>query len=263
MINAIFSGFSVLKKPSLLAPGIFLTLVQSVLLWVFFFVNDTLPRFYYELFVLNIFPDTGFLETVFLLVAANLQAFLFIGFLLVLWFGAVLWMVFSFTNVLSKNESGVSSVFSPAKSLGKIFGLSVFFSVLLLLFFAGLMFFIWLFILGGLFELIGIVLILAWIVFWAYLYFKLLFLPVEFFSKNQHITYCIKNVWKWSGKKFFSLVIFIVIISIVSNIILQIGVFLSELVSEEIVSILIILFALVFSSAYFGYSLVNYYFSQN
>ena len=98
------SFFRVLKKPSLIFPGIFLTLLQVVIWSLFFYLNDTLPRFFYELFVLNIFPNAGFFETIFLLVVANPVEFLVLGFFAVLWIAAALWMIFALTLSVEKNE---------------------------------------------------------------------------------------------------------------------------------------------------------------
>jgi len=181
---------------------------------------------------------------------------------MVLWVASSLWMVFSFTNFASNNESPLKSTFSPVKHLGKIIGLSIFLGIILLLYFFIMGLILWIGILYNL-ELISFAGLIIWILVGVFLFFKLIFLPVEFFSKEQKITKAIKNIWSWNSKHFFSIVVFIIIVSIISNLITTIGISISDLIPIEEISIIIIFLALAFSSGYFSYSLVNYYFSHN
>ena len=128
MLNTVVESFTrFLMQPSLLAPAIFLVIVQAILIFVFFSFNDTLPRFYYELFVLNIFPDAPLFETLFLVLLANIEELFFLFVLSVLWIGTWLWMIYSFVRTKQSNESPIAITFSTLKHIGKIIGLAFFF----------------------------------------------------------------------------------------------------------------------------------------
>lgn len=257
------SFFRVLKKPGLIFPGIFLTLSQVAIWSLFFYLNDALPRFFYELFVLNIFPNAGFFETIFLLVVANPVEFLVLGFFAVLWIAATQWMIFALALSVEKNEPPLKSVFGSLNHAGKILGLAVFYGIVLLLFAVVMLFFIWLFILGGIIGSIGLIATVLWLFVGAFIYFKLLVLPVEFFLRDEKITVALKKSWNWSNRRLISTVVFTFLALLVSNIILSAGVLVSDIVAIDAVSILAVFLAMSFGSAYFGVALVAYYLSQN
>lgn len=256
------SFFKLLKNPFLALPGIILVLVQAALWTIFFYLNDTIPRFYYELFVLKTVPDAGFFETIFLVVLANVEEFFFLSVFIALWFCATLFMVHSFVNHATRGEPPLTSAFSPIKSLGKIFGLGVFYWIILLLYSALFLFFIWLLFLGGIFGIIGYAGMIFWLFFGAFLYFKLFFLPAEFFSKHQPIKMAIKNAWSFEGKKFFKQLFFVLAILIVAHAILTAGLSIAELAPIDEIAIIIIIASMGFSSSYFGIALVDYYLSH-
>ena len=122
---------------------------------------------------------------------------------------------------------------------------------------------LWIGFFGGILTLVSLFGVLIWLLIGAFLFFKLMFLPIEFFSKEQKINKAIKNTWSWSGKRLFSIIFFVIIISFIANIILAIGVSISDFIPIEIIAIIVIMFSLAFSTAYFGFALVNYYFAHN
>ena len=260
MIDAVLGSlFRVLKRPSLVFPGIFLTLSQVAIWSVFFYANDTLPRFFYELFVLNIFPNAGFFETIFLLVVANPVEFLVLGFFALLWIAATLWMIFALVLAVEKKEPPLKSVFGSLNHIGKILGLSVFYGIAMLLFAVAMLFFIWLFILGGIFGSIGLVATILWLLVGVFIYFKLLVLPVEFFLGDEKITVALKKSWDWTDKRLISTIVFAALAMLVSNIIVSAGILVSDIVAIDAVSIFVVFLAMSFGSAYFGIALVAYY----
>ncbi len=266
MFNSLVeSFFGLLRRPSLLVPGFFLTLTQAVLMWLFFYFNDTIARFYYELFVLNLFPEINIFSSIFLLAIANPLQMLFLAVFVAFWFFASFWMIFSFTKVVFEKEPPIKSFFEALNKVGKIFGLSIFAVMLLVLYSLVLLAILWvgfLFDALVLFSAIGAIL---WLLFGFFLLLKLFFLPVEFFSGDKKITGSIKHVWAWSAKHFFSIFVFLIIVSVVCELVLGLGVIVADLFPPEleVASILAIILAFSFSLSFFGYSVVNYYFSHN
>lgn len=249
------------SNPFLFMPAGILVIFQAFLYMLFFQIFDVVPRFFYEVLALNENVNSSFFDNLAAFTVVNFNEILFLAALSVLWVAGTTWFLFACTSAKELNGKVPQAITASASSIGKIIGLSIFFWVLIVLFFfiAGLIAFV-----GVLIEsasLIALVLLAAWLVIGFVLYLKLAFLPIVFYSEKKKIRESIHLTNEWTKKKLLAIFFVLLITGIASRLISDTAIALTDNMEIEELAIVIMFCSLTITSAFSGNFLVNYYYA--
>ncbi len=264
---SLFRMFKALNKtvqntlnPAFLFISALFIVYQAALYLVFFEFFDLVPKFFYDTFVLANNLNASFFDAAFAFAVANFDALIVLAVLSILWIAGYVWLLFCFTKIKHEKIPMINALVMTGKYITRIIGLSFFYWILVLLFALIGLFIVFVGVfLGGL-ELLFYLLFLIWLVIGTVLYLKLIFLPIIFFSEDKKIRESIRETNEWGKKKLLHVVLIMLITSVVSTVIGEAAIFLSELTSIELVSIIIFFLALTVTSSFSGLFLTNYYF---
>ncbi len=228
------AGLIFLKKPAIILPAVFVGILNLIVL---FFAWDFIEGFLYELLVLGKAPAGGFFELPF-------QIFLYypvdiivggIAFFIM----AVLqfYLLFVLSELVKSKGSGVFVAMGRGlKRIDDAVVLTLF--VLVAGFLAGMVLYIIMGILLAFGELGLLLLFLAGLVYFLFLAFlilKLSFLPFVMGVKGIKLKPALKEVWKWSTgiKRLASILAILIVVTFISSIINSLGIFISDFIPNE------------------------------
>lgn len=258
LINALVSGFTVIvKKPAVLLAALFAAVVN---IGIFYLVYDQFLDFVYYALYLEILPQT----TIYALPMRLFQLYPFeISVLLIgAFLGAIVqvWLVFVLGRFMQDFEKGSAGIVDAIKHatarLKKCFEVAVFLYIIGFIYFVVMLFLMFL---GIISDVLSLVLLGVWGLVGIYLLIKLVFLPVVVATDRERLKDALAKTWSFSEKRFFSMVIFLVVVYFISTVLETIGGNLSLMVEDDLISLLILLIFVLASISYSTIAMVKYY----
>ena len=247
----------IVAKPQVLLAGIIATIFQTIILY---FSLEPLGSVFEKAILLGELPNVGLMELPFQfykMYFAELNVIL-LAFLasmvLQLWLGVVIARFAS--NLHSKKAGIMEAVGFGIKSLGKIIGAIIFLLAIAGIFFALFQIIAWLSEFSNEASLILLFLLGLLI---AYLYVKLVFFIPLMGCKEANVRDALAEAWEFSKKKFWRILILLVIVSIIAAVIDFIGSSIAGFTIEDIIASIIISLFAVIGSTYSALVLANYY----
>jgi len=258
MLKSVLGSLAQLvAKPQVLVAGILAGIFQLVLALVAW---DSGLDLFEQVIVLGQMPDVGILELPFAFFQlyfpqlSVLFLVLLVGLIVQFWASIVLGR-FAKNSIEGKGGIGEALGFGVSH-LGKICWAIIFLMAVSAVFFAA--FGIVAGIAGFSIEL-SIILALVLMIVLAYLYVRLVFFLPIMGAKDANARDALLESWEFSKKKFWTIVIFLVIVSLVAGVFDLAGTILSEQFTGDVVSGIIVAIFAILSSTYSGLALANYY----
>lgn len=258
MISALLkSAKGIVFHPLSLVPALVFGAIIAI---AFFLVLEQFFDLIINIVFLEQVPDTGiaaFPFQFFSLYAGNL-----IPLLLAFFASAILIVLANFfyanyAKELLGKKASIGKAFSKTiGQAGKAIGLLVFFGILALFILAIFWF------LAVAIETIGIIALILTLVFAIlafYFIIKISFTIPILAIEEEKIKTAIGKSWEFSSKRFWQVLLFLIIVAIISAIIIEIGSALSDAVIDDLLSIIVFAIFWAIAMAFSGFAMANYY----
>ena len=244
-------------KPQVLLAGIIATVFQTI---IFYFSLTPLANVFDNAVLLGELPNVSLIELPFQfykMYASDLNVilvFLLLSMIVQFWLAIV---VARFAeNTMHKKQGILEAIGFGIASFWKIIGAIVFLLAAAGIFFALFQIIIWL---SDFSQELSLILMLLLAVFTAYLFVKLLFFLQIMGAKAANARIALLESWNFSKKRFWFIVILIVILSIISGLIDFAGSLASEPFGDSIIATIVLAFFSILGTTYSTLVLANYY----
>ena len=245
------------KKPLLLAPALIVMLANVLVL---FLALDNYFGFFYDVFVFNNVPGQGLLDTPYYMITTYGVDILAMALASIIALALGFYLLYVFAEILAGKEKKVfRAMASTLSRAGEILALA---------FFAGIAAFLYIIVAYILLlitfsvEALGIItllLLILWLIFGLYAYFKFVFTPVFMAVERKKLKEALKVSWKWSAGKLASIIVFLVILSFVTALITNVGIAISDSLSVDWLIVLALAITAGLSGAYYNIALIKYF----
>jgi hypothetical protein len=245
------------KNPILLLPA--LVAVAIVLGLIYLFVDFALDMVLNVVF-LELVPESGLASLPFqfgALYGLQLVAIAVLGIISAVVFSSLSFFYAAYVRSSGRRKGAYAKATgSTVGGLGKVFGFTIFL-VIISLFFAALL---WAFVLlWQEIEILGIILIALLVLAGFYLYIKLAFVLQALALEKGTVKQALQQSWEFCQKRFWHVVLFLVVIAAINQAIMLVGSFLSDLILEEPLSLAVLAIFWAVSLAFTGLAMALYY----
>lgn len=260
MLVSFITGFKELyKHPGVFLPGVIAVAINMVLLFLGY---DVVFGFLYHIMLPGGLPEGLLLEMPFLVLAHYYWEILATAVFLFLGFCVNIWAVFAIAKYIADEDKGriVGKAIKYATArIGKIASVAVFAGVLGVIFFAAFLILFWLALVAPILGLVIMVLMLALAILIFYLYVKLLFLAIVMGTTGHNVKNAIPEVWRWSSKRFWELLVLIFALTFISSAVLDIGIEVSNFMPDDNLELVVPAVFSVLAVTYSNVVMAHYY----
>lgn len=258
MLKSFATGLSdLVKRPFLIFPSFVAMVVNTALLIL---VSDSMFTIFYNVFILGDVPDATITQLPFYIISSYgpeltaITATTFISLLL------SFYLVYVYSGLLNSKSTGVvKAMLGGFSRLGELIALSVFVSLCIFLFsMAGFAFFVGSLGLGGI-GIISFLLGLAWTLFGAYVFLKLVFAPVLMAIGKKKLKAALAESWEWSSGKLLHIGAFMVLLFAAIGFINLVVSSASDATGIEELSLVILVLGMALSNAYYNIVFIRYF----
>ena len=258
MIKSLIGGFAqIAAKPQVLIAGIIATIVQFAIAYL---TIEPLVNLVEKAFILQELPNVGLIELplqfyrMYFAEVNVLILALLASMIVQLWLGVT---IARFANNLRDGKKGISEALGfGIKHLGKIIAAIVFLVFVAALFFAAFQAIVWL---SDYTIELSIALTALLALFTAYVYVKLVFFIPIMGCRQANVHDALAEAWNFSVKKFWKIVLLLILIAVVAGIIELVGSAIAEIPGNETAFIVILAVFSIIASTYSALVLANYY----
>lgn len=261
MISSILKSFGlILRNPLLLLPALLAGIANSIII-------ELLKENLVELLVR--WSSQGFLpveaiEAPFYFVAINLNLFLIVAlglFLIFIINGVTVFAYAEYIREKQENNAGIfKALINSWKHIPRITMLTLFFSLIALMF---AVFFSLSIAISATLDIIGLIFAVIIILLAIYLAIKFAFILTVAGFEQTNVKDSLKKTWNFSAKHSIEIIFFLIILTIITSLLAQVGVYLISLTQNYLVVLLIPIIITLIVSSFSNLAFALYYSSKS
>jgi hypothetical protein len=258
MIGSFYGTFGLLlKRPLYFVPALIIAILNL------FFILISIDNYYsfiYDAIILGSIPGNGIMDSLYYMLTVYAVDLFFISLTLFLTGISGIYALFVYASLLGdEKKSVVSGMIGSLSRIGEISLIVIFFFVACaLFFFTGAMFFD-MSLSGGIASILGGLLLTLLFILGFYASAKLVFAPVIMALERMKLKQALGKSWAWSGKRFFGIIIFLVLLSIMVSAISGFFFALEETLDSEAIGFVLVLLGTGLSGAFYHVAMLKYY----